>query len=55
VGKCVLRAMKAVIVPPYQGSEQTLNWEIDLKGGKVKKSGPVGGEAAEGGATKSEK
>jgi hypothetical protein len=55
VGKCVLRAMKAVIVPPYQGSEQTLNWEIDLKGGKVKKSGPVGGEAAEGEEKKSEK
>jgi hypothetical protein len=55
VGKCVLRAMKAVIVPPYQGGEQTLNWEIDLKGGKVKKSGPVGGEAAEGEEKKSEK
>jgi hypothetical protein len=48
VGKCVLRAMKAVIVPSYQGGEQTLNWEIDLKGGKVRKSGPVGGEAPEG-------
>lgn len=45
VGKCVLRAIKAVIVPAYQGTEQTLNWEIDLKGGKEKKSGPVGGEA----------
>jgi hypothetical protein len=54
VGKCVLRAMKAVIVPSYQGAEQTLNWEIDLRGGKERKSGPVGGEAAEGGE-KSEK
>jgi len=42
VGKCVLRAIKAVIVPAYEGSEQTLNWEVDLTGGK--KSGPVGGE-----------
>jgi len=32
-----------VIVPAYQGAEQTLNWEIDLKGGKTKNSGPVGG------------
>ena len=45
VGKCVMRAMKAVIVPSYQGEEKTLNWEIDLTGGK--KSGPVGGEAPE--------
>jgi hypothetical protein len=42
VGKCVLRAIKAVIVPSYEGPEQTVNWEIDLTGGK--KSGPVGGE-----------
>lgn len=42
IGKCVLRAMKAIIVPAYEGSEQTVNWEIDLTGGK--KSGPVGGE-----------
>jgi hypothetical protein len=45
IGKCVLRAMKAIIVPSYEGSEQVVNWEIDLSGGK--KSGPVGGEAAE--------
>jgi len=45
VGKCVMRAMKAVIVPSYQGEEKTLSWEIDLTGGK--KSGPVGGEAEE--------
>jgi hypothetical protein len=41
VGKCVLRALKAIIVPAYQGNEETLNWEIDLTGGK--KSAPVGG------------
>jgi len=55
VGKCVLRAMKAVIVPSYQGSEQTLNWEIDLNSGKVKKSGPVGGETEGDEKKKSEK
>lgn len=41
VGKCVLRAMGAVIVRPYEGDEKTLEWEIDLTGGK--KSGRVGG------------
>jgi hypothetical protein len=45
VGKCVLRAIKAVIVPAYQGAEQTVNWEIDLTG--AKKSSPVGGFASE--------
>ena len=45
LGKCVLRAMKAIIVPAYEGTEETANWEIDLTGGK--KSGPVGGAAAD--------
>lgn len=45
IGKCVLRAMKAIIVPAYQGDEQVVNWEVDLSGGK--KSGPVGGEKPE--------
>jgi hypothetical protein len=45
VGKCVLRALKAIIVPAYQGSEETLNWEIDLTG--AKKSAPVGGAPAD--------
>ena len=54
VGKCVLRAMKGIIVPSFQGGEQTLNWEIDLRGGKERKSGPVGGEP-EDGEKKSEK
>jgi hypothetical protein len=44
VGKCVQRALNAVIVPAYQGGEHTLDWEIDLTGNK--KSGPVGGEKA---------
>jgi hypothetical protein len=42
VGKCVQRALNAVIVPAYEGGEHTLDWEIDLTGNK--KSGPVGGE-----------
>jgi hypothetical protein len=41
VGKCVQRAINAVVVPAYKGSEHTVQWEIDLTGGK--KSGPVGG------------
>jgi hypothetical protein len=45
VGKCVLRAIKAVIVPAYQGAEQTVNWEIDLTG--AKKSAQVGGSSSE--------
>lgn len=45
VGKCVLRALKAIIVPAYEGAEQTLNWEIDLTG--AKKSAPVGGASGE--------
>src|SRR6185436_16511563 len=34
VGKCVLRAMGSVIVPAYNGPEHTMDWEIDLTGGK---------------------
>lgn len=30
VGKCALNAMKAVIVPPFDGSEETVDWEFDL-------------------------
>jgi hypothetical protein len=51
VGKCVLRAMGAVIVPSFEGSEQTVNWEVDLtadgpppepKGNKTAKPGKSG-------------
>jgi hypothetical protein len=45
VGKCVLRAMGAVIVKNYEGAPKTVEYEIDLTGGK--KSGPVGGENSE--------
>lgn len=30
VGKCALNAMKAVIVPPFDGPEETIDWEVDL-------------------------
>jgi hypothetical protein len=30
VGKCILRAMGAVIVPAYEGPEQSVTWEVDL-------------------------
>lgn len=30
VGKCALNAMKAVIVPPFDGAEETVEWEVDL-------------------------
>jgi hypothetical protein len=33
VGKCVQRAINAVIIPAFHGSEHTLEWEIDLTGG----------------------
>jgi len=39
VGKCVLRAMEAVIVRPYEGPEKTIEWEVDLTG--ERKSGFV--------------
>lgn len=42
VGKCVLRAMGAVIVNNFEGTPKTVQYEIDLTGGK--KSGPIGGE-----------
>jgi hypothetical protein len=31
IGDCVLRAYKGVIVPPYTGGEQIVDWDIDLK------------------------
>jgi hypothetical protein len=45
VGKCVQRALNAVIVPAYKGSEHTVEWTIDLTGGK--KSGPVAGSGTD--------
>jgi hypothetical protein len=34
VGACVLRAMKAIIVPAFTGSEHPMEWEVDLTGKK---------------------
>jgi len=31
VGDCVIRAYKAVIVPPYVGGEQIVDWEVSIK------------------------
>jgi hypothetical protein len=32
VGKCALRAMKAVIVPNFTGADHTVTWKVELKG-----------------------
>jgi hypothetical protein len=45
VGKCVLRAMGAVIVKPFEGSPHEVHYEVDLTG--AKKSGPIDGIAEE--------
>ena len=44
VCKCVLNAMGKAIVKTYEGSEKTIEWEVDLTG--EGKSGPVGGSTA---------
>ena len=31
IGDCVVRAYKAVIVPPYSGGEQIVDWDVSLK------------------------
>lgn len=31
IGDCVIRAYKAVIVPPYTGGEQIVDWDVSLK------------------------
>ncbi|MEZ4224608.1 MAG: hypothetical protein R3B13_26900 [Polyangiaceae bacterium] len=31
IGKCVLNAMKAVIVPAFVGPEETIEWEVEVK------------------------
>lgn len=46
VGKCILRAMAAVIVKNFEGSPKTIQYEIDLTG--AKKSGPIGGDDDKG-------
>ena len=31
VGECVMRAYKSVIVPPFTGGDQILDWDVSLK------------------------
>jgi hypothetical protein len=31
IGECVVRAYKVVIVPPYKGGDQIVDWDISLK------------------------
>jgi hypothetical protein len=31
IGECVKRAYKAVIIPPYNGGEQIVDWDVSLK------------------------
>jgi hypothetical protein len=31
LGECVIRAYKAVIVPPYKGGDQIVDWDVSLK------------------------
>ena len=31
IGKCVTQAYKAVIVPPYTGGDQIVDWDVSLK------------------------
>jgi len=37
IGACVLRAMKAVVLPPYEGPEVQLDWPIDFTQTEEKK------------------
>jgi hypothetical protein len=42
VGKCVINAMKAVIIPAYEGGDESVDWEIELKAAETKKEEPKG-------------
>jgi len=44
VGKCVLNAMKAVVVPAYDGNDETMDWDIELKAAEPKKEEPGKGK-----------
>jgi hypothetical protein len=39
VGDCVIQAYKHVIVPPYTGGEQIVDWDVSLKDQKPDKGG----------------
>ena len=38
VGDCVIQAYKHVIVPPYTGGEQIVDWDVSLKDKKPEKA-----------------
>ena len=45
VGDCVLRAYKSVIVPPFEGGYQIVDWELSLKdAAKEKEEAPAKGK-----------
>jgi len=44
VGDCVTRAYKGVIIPPYTGGEQIVDWDVDLKDLKPDKGDKKGGD-----------
>jgi hypothetical protein len=50
VGDCVLRAYKGVIVPPYTGGEQIVDWDLTLKD-----SADASGKGDKGGKGKGKK
>jgi hypothetical protein len=52
VGKCVLRAMQSVIVPAYEGSEETVEWEVDLSKEPEKKGDKKGADKKSAKASK---
>jgi hypothetical protein len=39
VGDCVIQAYKHVIIPPYVGGEQIVDWDVNLKDQKPDKGG----------------
>lgn len=50
VGKCVLRAMTSVIVPAYEGNEESVEWDIDLTKEPEKKASDKKGAEKKGAA-----
>jgi hypothetical protein len=42
VGDCVKRAYKSVIVPPYSGGDQIMDWDLTLKDEKPAAAAPKG-------------
>jgi hypothetical protein len=42
VGKCALNAMKAVVVPPFDGPDEPIDWEVNLDKKEEKKDDKKG-------------